>query len=61
MCPGRHFAVHTVKMVMATLLLNYDIEWDGQVQGRPAPTMIEGQFIPNLSQKVSVKKRAIAR
>jgi cytochrome P450 len=56
-CPGRHFAVRTVKMVVATLLLDYDIRWDGEVHRKPDPTMIEGQFIPNLRQKVRIKRR----
>ncbi|RYP43672.1 hypothetical protein DL768_009790 [Monosporascus sp. mg162] len=56
-CPGRFFAVRMVKMVVVTLLLNYDIQWDGHVDRRPAPTMIEGQFIPNLFQKIRITRR----
>lgn len=46
-----------VKMIVITLLLNYDIEWDGHVDRRPSPTMIEGQFIPNLFQKIHIKRK----
>lgn len=56
-CPGRFFAVRMVKMIVITLLLKYDIEWDGDVKRRPSPTMIEGQFIPNLFQKIYIKER----
>ncbi|KAI1823899.1 cytochrome P450 [Xylaria intraflava] len=58
-CPGRFFAIRLVKMVVLTLLLNYEIEWDGHVSCRPKPTWIEGQYIPNGSQRVKITKRAM--
>ncbi|KAI0401584.1 cytochrome P450 [Xylaria palmicola] len=58
-CPGRFFAIRMVKMVVITLLLNYGIEWDGRVSRRPEPVWIEGQYIPNGSQKIKITKRLI--
>ncbi|KAI1422003.1 cytochrome P450 [Xylaria sp. FL1777] len=55
-CPGRFFAIRMVKMVVITLLLNYEIEWEGHVNRRPEPMWIEGQYIPNGSQKVRITK-----
>lgn len=46
-----------VKMVVITVLLNYEIEWEGEVNCRPEPMWIEGQYIPNGSQKVRITKR----
>ncbi|KAF2972981.1 hypothetical protein GQX73_g504 [Xylaria multiplex] len=59
-CPGRFFAIRMVKMVVLTILLDYNIEWDGSVSRRPEPTWIEGQYIPNGSQKVKITKRAVS-
>ncbi|CAI6334293.1 unnamed protein product [Periconia digitata] len=56
-CPGRFFAVRLMKLVIAKLLLDYDIEWDRKMQDRPRPVHIEGQFVPNMSQKIALKKR----
>ncbi|KAI3326352.1 cytochrome P450 [Xylariaceae sp. AK1471] len=58
-CPGRFFAIRIVKMVVITLLLNYEVEWDGSINRRPEPMWIEGQYIPNGSQKVKITKRPV--
>ncbi|KAK8105173.1 cytochrome p450 protein [Apiospora kogelbergensis] len=56
-CPGRFFAIRLVKIVVVTLLLRYDIEWVGQITERPKPIFIEGQFIPNQTQRIRIRKR----
>ncbi|KAI1457505.1 cytochrome P450 [Annulohypoxylon moriforme] len=56
-CPGRFFAVRLVKLTIAKLLLDYEIKWDNEAQKRPPPVNVEGQFVPNMSQKISFKKR----
>ncbi|KAH8161836.1 hypothetical protein CIB48_g6412 [Xylaria polymorpha] len=57
-CPGRFFAIRMVKMVVITVLLNYEIEWEGEVNCRPEPMWIEGQYIPNGSQKRDYRGKA---
>lgn len=59
-CPGRFFAVRTVKMIFTKLILEYDIKWEGQVKQKPPPMRIEGQFIPNLSQKIILQERLLS-
>ncbi|KAI0392801.1 cytochrome P450 [Xylariaceae sp. FL0594] len=60
-CPGRFFAIRLVKMVVMTLLLDYEIEWDGPpVAQRPEPLWIEGQYIPNGSQKIKITRRLVS-
>jgi hypothetical protein len=44
--------------VFSILLSEYDIKWDGkQLEQHPASFEIEGQFLPNLQQKICVRKR----
>jgi cytochrome P450 len=59
MCPGRFFAVRGIKFILTKLLLEYDISWDREPGAeRPKCVNVEGQFVPNLSQKVYIKPRA---
>ena len=60
-CPGRHFAIRLVKIIFTNLILKYDIEWDGETKQKPPPMCIEGQFIPNLTHKITLRKRVIER
>jgi cytochrome P450 len=57
-CPGRFFAVRAIKIILTKLLLEYEFGWDRPVSaGRPKCVNVEGQFVPNLSQKVWIKSR----
>ncbi|MCJ1352273.1 MAG: hypothetical protein MMC33_002257 [Icmadophila ericetorum] len=58
-CPGRFFAVREVKMVFTKLILEYDIKWSKRVTVRPKPVHIEGQFIPNMGQRISLRRRVV--
>lgn len=57
-CPGRFFAIRVIKFILTKLLLEYEIGWE-RPQGaeRPKCVNVEGQFVPNLSQKVWIKAR----
>ena len=49
--PGRFLAVKGFKFILAKLLLQHDISWDRD----PSVLNVEGQIVPNLSQKLSIR------
>lgn len=54
-CPGRFFAANELKLMLAHLILNYDIE----IQGSRPPNMWFGlNRVPPLKASIRVKKRA---
>ncbi|KAF2789623.1 cytochrome P450 monooxygenase, partial [Melanomma pulvis-pyrius CBS 109.77] len=55
-CPGRFFAVRLMKLVITKLILEYDIKWDRKTKDRPIPVHVEGQFVPNMDQKIHLRK-----
>ncbi|KAI1391380.1 ent-kaurene oxidase [Hypoxylon trugodes] len=56
-CPGRFFAGCEIKMILAYLLLNYDIKLkDGE--GRPAPNMFMMTKSPSMTAEVMFKRRS---
>ncbi|KAH6666347.1 cytochrome P450 [Halenospora varia] len=56
-CPGRFFAVRMMKLVIAKLILDYEMKWDREGHDRPPPINVEGQFVPNMKQKISLRRR----
>ncbi|KAF3062287.1 Ent-kaurene oxidase [Daldinia childiae] len=55
-CPGRFFAGCEIKMVLAYLLLNYDMKLrDGE--GRPAPNMFMMTKSPSMTAEVLFRRR----
>ncbi|KAF9445833.1 cytochrome P450 [Macrolepiota fuliginosa MF-IS2] len=59
-CPGRFFAVAEVKMVVARILLDYDIKLTDEKAGRPKEKWIAGLFVvPDTNARISLKKRAL--
>lgn len=56
-CPGRFYAVREVKLIFARLILGYDLKWDNPPRDRPPPFLVEGQFLPNMKQKVLLRRR----
>ncbi|MCJ1380205.1 hypothetical protein MMC17_003308 [Xylographa soralifera] len=57
-CPGRFYAVREVKMVFTKLIMEYDVKWDKPVSTRPPAVHVEGQFIPNMQQKICLRRRS---
>jgi hypothetical protein len=55
---GRFYAVRKVKLVFCRLMLDYLVEWEGNVTERPPSLCIEGQLVPNPEQKIRIKRRA---
>ncbi|PGH16798.1 hypothetical protein AJ80_05113 [Polytolypa hystricis UAMH7299] len=56
-CPGRQFAGNTIKIVLAHLLLNYDIQLPPK-QGKPKRhSMPNGTMQPDLSAKIMIREK----
>ncbi|GJN73740.1 hypothetical protein PCL_02709 [Purpureocillium lilacinum] len=53
-CPGRFFVAHELKLVMAHLLLNYDVE---MLSERPKPQWVGSQALPPLKAQIRVRRR----
>nr|Q6Q879.1 RecName: Full=Cytochrome P450 monooxygenase sirE; AltName: Full=Sirodesmin biosynthesis protein E [Plenodomus lingam]AAS92549.1 SirE [Plenodomus lingam] len=59
-CPGRYFAVHSIKAIVVGLLLRYDVEFekkDGEERGRPRNVQAGNVIIPDPSVMVRVRAR----
>ncbi|KAI1778805.1 putative cytochrome P450 monooxygenase [Hypoxylon cercidicola] len=57
-CIGRFYAVRKAKLIFSKLIMEYDLKWEG-VNLRPASLSVNGQFAPNQSQKIFLKKREV--
>lgn len=56
-CPGRWYAAAMIKLIVANLLLDYDISFpEGQHQ-RPQNVKYDTEIHPDFGQKIVVKKR----
>ncbi|KAG7059421.1 cytochrome P450 [Colletotrichum scovillei] len=55
-CPGRFFAAHEIKAIMAHLLKNYDMRFT-HGQGRPQSVRAETQYLPDPWATVEFKRR----
>lgn len=53
-CPGRFFAAQEMKLMLAYVLQNYDIE---KMNEKPGSTMLMGTNVPNEKAKIRVKRR----
>lgn len=59
-CPGRFFASHEIKMIMAYLLLNYEFRFPDGHQQRPHSTAVETQLLPSEDAIVCLRKKAVS-
>ena len=56
-CPGRHYAGVLSKMIVANLLLKYDISFpDGQKEGPPGMEN-DGNLLPDMTQMIILSER----
>lgn len=55
-CPGRFIAIRLLKLMTARLLLDYDISWDHD-GGEPPRMNLEGMSFPNVTAKITLRKR----
>ncbi|KAI1208440.1 putative cytochrome P450 [Annulohypoxylon truncatum] len=56
-CPGRFFASHEIKMIMAYLLLNYDFRFPETKKERPQSIGVETQLLPNQNALICLRRR----
>jgi len=55
-CPGRFFVAYELKMMLAHVLLNYDVKM-ANGNGRPANWWVGYNCLPDLSAEVLFRKR----
>ncbi|RMJ16297.1 hypothetical protein CDV36_004058 [Fusarium kuroshium] len=53
-CPGRFFVAHELKLIMAALLLNYDIK---MIDQRPKPQWLGATIIPPLDACIEIRQK----
>ena len=55
-CPGRYFVSQEVKMLLSTLLLNYEVKWP---EGKSRPANMKQDFVtpPNAMAEMMVRKK----
>ena len=56
-CPGRWYASVMLKLLLATLLLEYDFELTGNQSVRPPNMIVGARVLPDMKQKISLRKR----
>jgi hypothetical protein len=52
-------AIRLLKIMLCRLLLDYDLSWDRK-GGEPPRFLIEGASVPNITEKITVKRREAA-
>jgi len=55
-CPGRFFASNEIKLMVAELLMNYDMRF-AEGQGRPENMVHDFSIIPNFGAEVFMRKK----
>lgn len=59
-CPGRFFAVNTIKAIMSRIISEYDFKFEDRQAGKRPPNILVGEhIIPNTSTNVLFRKRSI--
>ncbi|KAI1130920.1 cytochrome P450 [Nemania abortiva] len=56
-CPGRWYASAMIKLIMANLLLSYDISFPDGQNTRPPNVKYDTERIPDFSQKIVLRRR----
>ncbi|KAI1211425.1 cytochrome P450 [Annulohypoxylon truncatum] len=56
-CPGRWYGAAMIKLIIANLLLNYDISFPPGQTERPPNTKYDTEVHPNFEQKIVLRKR----
>jgi len=58
-CPGRFFALKVVKLIVARLILEYDIKPAGSLPASPSTGTMEGFFLPTKKMEIHLKNRSV--
>ncbi len=56
-CPGRWYASAMMKLVLATLILDYDFEYPKGQSVRPPDFVMDLHVLPDMKQKIVLKRR----
>ncbi|XP_006458669.1 hypothetical protein AGABI2DRAFT_115703 [Agaricus bisporus var. bisporus H97] len=56
-CPGRFFAVHEIKIMLAQIILEYDVQMENGSMDRPPSLSFESNDVPNPKAKMRFRKR----
>ena len=58
-CPGRFLAVRQVKLILAKLFFEYDLQWaGGKVPKSITRSVVEGQIFPDITTRVDFRRVA---
>ena len=57
-CPGRWFASAMNKLIIAALLVDYDVQFPEGQSTRPTSIFNDGTIIPSLTQEILLRKCA---
>lgn len=58
-CPGRFLAHDTMKIILASLIMKYDMRLDDEAKGRPAPWRFGHTIIPDPTVQIQFKSRKV--
>ncbi|KAL4874715.1 cytochrome P450 [Aspergillus karnatakaensis] len=56
-CPGRHYASNLSKLIIANLVIKYDIAFPDGKTDMPVGTEDDGAYLPDLTQKMVLTER----
>ncbi|KAL9591968.1 MAG: hypothetical protein Q9179_007187 [Wetmoreana sp. 5 TL-2023] len=56
-CPGRWYASAMMKLLLATLILEYDFKFPNGQSQRPPNSVVDVNVLPNMKQKIMLSKR----
>lgn len=56
-CPGRWYASLMMKLLLATLILRYDMEFPPGQTGRPSSVVLDVHVLPDMKRQILVRKR----
>lgn len=59
-CPGRWYAAAMIKLILANLLLSYDVSFPPGQTERPPNAKYDTEVHPDFAQKIVLKKREVA-
>jgi len=56
-CPGRFFAANELKLILAHVVLNYDVKFEKHVHGRPLNKHFRAACLPDPTIKLLFRRR----
>ncbi|KAK4109439.1 cytochrome P450 [Canariomyces notabilis] len=59
-CPGRWYAAAMIKLILASLLLDYDVSFPPGQTERPQNVKYDTELLPDFGQRIVLRKRRVA-